>query len=102
MLIIRNISDHTISTSLYGRLLEIPIGGSIASDEFWGGEESVLILAIKNKNELKLTNEKGEEITEVICPVCGAKVNLSTAKPTPEEVIQEVQKEITKTKRVRK
>jgi hypothetical protein len=73
---IRNISDHTITENLFGRLVEIPSGWTINSKEFWGTEVSVAFLAIRHKNELKVMDDEGNELSEIQCPCCGAAVDL--------------------------
>jgi len=99
-MIIRNISDHTISENLFGRLLEIPSGYSINSKEFWGTEVSVAFLAIRHKNELKVMDDEGNELTELKCPACGeiVKIPSKEKKIIQEEIIEEKPK----TKRVKK
>ena len=97
-MIIRNISDHTISENLFGRLLEIPVGYSINSKEFWGTEVSVAFLAIRHKDELKVMDDNGNELTEIQCPCCGEMVKI----PSKEKKIEEAVEEKPKTKRVKK
>ena len=97
-MIIRNISDHTISENLFGRLLEIPSGYSINSKEFWGTEVSVAFLAIRHKDELKVMDDEGNELTELQCPCCGEMVKI----PSKEKKIEEIVEEKPKIKRVKK
>jgi transcription initiation factor IIE alpha subunit len=101
-MIIRNISDHTISENLFGRLLEIPSGYSINSKEFWGTEVSVAFLAIRHKEELKVMDDNGNELTELQCPCCGEMVKISSKEKKIEEVVEEVVEEKPKIKRGRK
>jgi len=86
---IRNISDKTISEDLLGRLIEIPPNGSINSNEFWGTETGVAFLAIRHKNELKVMDDYGNELTEIQCPCCGAMIDLPVTPKKVEEVVEE-------------
>jgi len=97
-MIIRNITDHTISENLFGRLLEIPSGYSINSNEFWGTKVSVAFLAIRHKDELKVMDDKGNELSEIQCPCCGEVV----AIPSKEKKVEKVVEQKPKTKRVKK
>jgi hypothetical protein len=88
---IRNISDKTISEDLLGRLIEIPPNGSINSNEFWGTETGVAFLAIRHKEELKVMDDNGNELTELKCPACGEMVKIPSKekKIIQEEIIEE-------------
>lgn len=97
---IKNISDKTISEDLLGRLIEIPPNGSINSNEFWGTETGVAFLAIRHKEELKVMDDYGNELTELKCPACGEIVKI----PSKEKKIiqEEIVEEKPKIKRVKK
>jgi len=88
---IRNISDKTISEDLLGRLIEIPPNGSINSNEFWGTETGVAFLAIRHKEELKVMDDYGNELSELKCPACGeiVKIPSKEKKSIQEEIIEE-------------
>jgi len=88
---IKNISDKTISEDLLGRLIEIPPNGSINSNEFWGTETGVAFLAIRHKEELKVMDDYGNELTELKCPACGeiVKIPSKEKKVIQEEIIEE-------------
>ena len=95
---IKNISDKTISEDLLGRLVEIPPNSSINSNEFWGTDTGVAFLAIRHKEELKVMDDNGNELTELKCPACGKIVKI----PSKEKKVEEVVKEKPKIKRGRK
>ena len=95
---IKNITDHTISENLFGRLLEIPSGYTITSKEFWGTEVSVAFLAIRHKDELKVMDDEGNELSEIQCPCCGEVVAIHFKEKKIEKVIEETSKRVKKTK----
>jgi len=100
---IKNISDKTISEDLLGRLIEIPPNGSINSNEFWGTETGVAFLAIRHKDELKVMDDYGNELTELKCPACGEIVKIPSKEKKVEEVkVEEVVEEKPKIRRGRK
>jgi len=95
---IKNITDHTISENLFGRLLEIPSGYTITSKEFWGTEVSVAFLAIRHKDELKVMDDEGNELSEIQCPCCGEVIEIPSKEKKVEKVIEETPKRVKKTK----
>jgi|YNPMSStandDraft_1061717.scaffolds.fasta_scaffold01063_6 hypothetical protein len=99
---IKNITDHTISENLFGRLLEIPAGYSIDSREFWGTEVSVAFLAIRHKDELKVMDGEGNELLEIQCPCCGEIVKIPPKEKRVEKVVEGGLEKKPKTKMVKK
>lgn len=73
---LRNITNETLSITLFGHVYEIPADWSLSAEEVWGGEETLRYVAVKFADKVKAFDEEGKEIDLVKCPGCGSEVKL--------------------------
>lgn len=77
---IKNITDKTLSISLFGHIYDIPAGWSLSAEEVWGGEETLRYIAARFVGKVKVFDENGDEVKEVKCPGCGNEVLMATGQ----------------------
>ncbi len=77
---IKNITNETLSITLFGHMYEIPTGWSLSSEEVWGGEETLRYVAVKFADKIKVLDANGDEIRNVECPGCSSEVLIKGQK----------------------
>lgn len=84
---IKNITDETLSITLFGHIYEIPSGWSLTAEQVWGGEETLRYVAVKFADKIKVLDSAGTEVKEAICPGCNNKIIIKSGGGAEEQEV---------------
>jgi hypothetical protein len=73
---LKNITNGTLSITLFGHVYEIPVGWSLSAEEVWGGEETLRYIAAKFADKVRAFDAEGQEVEAVECPGCGNEIEM--------------------------
>ena len=81
---IYNKTDHTISFNFFNKYRELPVGWELNENDV-GGRETLMFIAFKYPNEVRLCDDDGKEVEFINCPLCG---HLTKIEDDKKEVIK--------------